>query len=237
MNHLPTASTLDPKAAHDYVGAGRPDGEETFERAMRHSRHVRRLRVALPVGLAVLLIGLALATWLDPLRMLYRLPGEIGPVVISGTKITMSQPKLSGYTRDSRWYELNARAAAQDLRRPDFVELQEIRAKLEMQDKTTMHLTAADGLFDRKAGVLTLSRDIVLTSSSGLRVDLVHAVVDTNTGNIVSDRPVEVRSQDAQLNGNRLEVTSSGEVVRFDGGVTMILQPAKGGGAAGSAQQ
>jgi lipopolysaccharide export system protein LptC len=232
MNQLPTASALDDRAARDYVGAGRPDSERTFDRAMRHSRHVRLMRVALPVSLAVLLLGLGVATWFDPLRILYRLPGEVGNVVISGTKITMSQPKLSGYTRDSRWYELTARAAAQDITKPDLVELHEIKAKLERQDRSTIHLTALDGLFDRKAGVLTLGRNIVLTSSTGYEIELSQAVVDTNTGNVVSERPVEVRMQQGQLNANRLEVTSSGDVVRFEGGVTMTLQPANSGPAA-----
>lgn len=229
MNQLPTASALDDRTARDYVGAGRPDSEQTFDRAMRHSRHVRLLRVALPISLATLLVGLGLATWLDPLRILYRLPAEVGNVVISGTKITMSQPKLTGFTRDSRAYELTARAAAQDITKPDLVELYDIRAKLQMQDKSTVDLTAADGVFDRKAAVLTLGRNIVLVSSSGYQVQLSQAVVDTNTGNIVSDRPVEVRSEQAQLNANRLEVTSSGEIMRFDGGVTMVLQPANSG--------
>ena len=35
-----------------------------------------------------------------------RLPVDASGLVISGTKITMAQPKLSGYTRDSRWYEV-----------------------------------------------------------------------------------------------------------------------------------
>ena len=226
MNQLPTASTLDQMAPRDYVAAGRPDNGQTFRRALRHSRQVRLLRVAIPVALVVLLAGLTLATWLDPLRILYRLPGDAGNLVISGTKITMSQPKLSGYTRDARWYELTARAAAQDITKPDIVELRDIRAKLEMQDKSMMDLSAVDGVFDRKSGLLTLGRDILLTSSSGYEVRLSHALVDTATGNIVSDKPVEVRMQQGTLNANRLEVTSAGEVVRFDGGVAMTLLPA-----------
>ena len=226
MNQLPTASTLDHTAARDYVGAGRPDNGAVFRRAMRHSRHVRVLRLALPAALLLLLGGLTLATWLDPLRILARLPGDAGKLVISGTKITMSQPKLSGYTRDARWYEVTATAAAQDITKPDLVELQDIRAKLEMQDKTMMNLSALDGVFDRKGGILTLGRDILVTSSSGYEIRLSHAVVDTASGNIVSDKPVEVKMQQGILHANRLEVTSAGEIVRFDGGVAMTLHPA-----------
>ena len=63
-------------------------------------------------------------TYFNPLRMLGKLPVDIGNLVISGTKITMEQPHLSGFTRDARAYELTADAAAQDLTKPDIVELQ-----------------------------------------------------------------------------------------------------------------
>ena len=76
-------------------------------------------------------------SWLDPLKVLVRLPIDAGRLVISGTKITMEAPKLSGYTKDRRWYELTANAAAQDITKPDLIELNEIRAKIEAEDKST----------------------------------------------------------------------------------------------------
>ena len=63
---------------------------------------------------------------------------------------------MSGYTRDSRAYEFTARAAAQDITKPDLVELQGIRAKVELQDKSVMEMTAATGMFDTKSEILTL---------------------------------------------------------------------------------
>jgi len=209
---------------HPGLRAGRPDGAPTFRRALRHSRRVRFLRVAVPVGLGVLVLGLALSTWLDPMRILERLPIRAEGLVVSGTKITMAAPKLTGYTRDQRWYEVTAKAAAQDITNPNMVEMTGILAKLEMQDKTTMNLTALDGLFDRKQGTLTLGRDIVLRSTSGLEVLLDNARVNTETGHIVSDRPVEVRMEQGTLNAKRLEVIDSGELIRFGGGVVMNLK-------------
>ncbi len=61
-------------------------------------------------------------------------------------------------------YELNARAAAQDITKPDFVELSDIRAKIETKDRTPINLTAVDGLYNRKSGMLKLSRDVLLTT-------------------------------------------------------------------------
>ena len=174
---------------------------------MRHSRRVRMLRVALPGDDRACSPALTLVRWLDPLRVLARLPTEAGKLVISGTKITMEAPKLSGYTRDSRWYEMTARSAAQDITKPNIVELSEVRAKIETEDKSTMDLSAVDGTFDRKAGMLTLDREIVLRPPAATRFASNEAVIDTGTGD---DRFRTSRSRcdptRAPLNANRFEV-------------------------------
>ena len=184
---------------------------------------MRKLRVAIPVLIVMILGGTVLVRWIDPLRVLVRLPNDAGRLVISGTKITMESPKLSGYTRDQRWYELNAKSAAQDITKPDMVELQEIRAKIQTEDKSTIFLSSKDGLFDRKAGILTLNHNIVLKSSSGFEMHLEEAVVDTGNGEVVSNKPVSVFAQDATVNADRLEVAKSGEIVNFIGNVVMNL--------------
>jgi lipopolysaccharide export system protein LptC len=208
-----------------FAVTGRTDSERVFRRARRHSRFVRLLRVALPVLIALILGGFMLSTWLDPMRILARSPIDPGKLVISGTKITMQAPKLSGYTRDARSYELIARSAAQDITNPNVIELHDIRAKIEAEDKSMMDLTAKDGLYDRKAGILSLARDIKLKSSSGYEVLLSEAVVDTGSGEVVSKKPVEVRMLQGVLNANTLEVIKAGEIIVFEGQVVMNLPP------------
>jgi len=207
-------------------------------RAARHSRRVRFFRIAIPVVIVLMLGITVLVSWLDPLKVLVRIPINAGQLVISGTKITMEAPKLSGFTRDHRSYELTARAAAQDITKPDLVELHDVRAKVEAEDKSTLFLAATDGHFNRKANVLTLRRDISLKSSSGYEMRLDEAVVDTASGEIVSDKPVQVITQQGTLNAERLEVSRSGEIVRFLGGVVMNLEGLgeAEGGAPGAAE-
>jgi len=196
-----------------------------FRRARRHSRRVRLLRVAIPLVLVIGIIATTLAVYFNPLRTLAKLPVSVGGVTVSRSGVTMIEPKLGGYTRDERRYELSAIAATQDLLKRDVVNFEEPRASLEMADGSTINMRAATGSFDRKANVLTLNRDIVLTSTSGYEAHLSQAAVDVAGGNIVSDEPVEVISQQGTLRGNRLEVKKSGEIVRFDNGVTMVLMP------------
>ena len=115
-------STVDERGASGFT-TSRPDNHAIFLRARRHSRVVRTLRLAIPIGSALLLAMIFLVSWLDPIRMLARLPTATGNLVISGSKITMEAPKLAGFTKDARAYELSARAAAQDITNPDVVEL------------------------------------------------------------------------------------------------------------------
>ncbi len=214
-------STVDELGARGF--AARPDNQAIFMRAKRHSRMVRLLRVLVPVGTAVVIAGITLVSWLDPMRILARLPTAQGHLVISGTKITMEAPKLAGFTKDGRSYELNARAAAQDITKPDIVELHDIRARMEAQDRTPINLTAVGGVFDRKSGILKLAKDVMLKTPS-YEVILEEAIVDTTTNNIVSNKPVQVRMLQGVVNSKRLEIDKGGEVVRFVGGVTMTLE-------------
>jgi lipopolysaccharide export system protein LptC len=216
-------ATIDEVGARGFAASSRPDNQQIFLRAQRHSRRVRILRIAVPAGTVAVLAAITLVSWLDPMRILSRLPTAGGQLVVSGTKITMQSPKLAGFTRDSRPYELNARAAAQDITNPDVVELTDIRAKIESSDKTPITVTAIDGIYNRKSGILKLNRDIVLTTPS-YQVDLTEAVVDTANNNVVSDKPVQVKMLQGTVNAQRLEVAGGGEVIRFIGDVRMTLQ-------------
>jgi lipopolysaccharide export system protein LptC len=204
---------------------GRARGDRVFRAARRHSRLVRFLRLAIPVGvLAVCLGSIAITVLSNPLRLLSKLPIDIGSLVVSGSKIMMQQPRIAGFTRDKRRYELTAQAAGQDLGKPDLVELQGIRAVMETKDQGAYETTARAGLFNAKIEQLTLSDNIVVTSSSGYRALLSEAVVDVRAGKITSEKPVEVTSATGSVTANRLEITDSGELVRFERGVTVLLR-------------
>jgi lipopolysaccharide export system protein LptC len=201
----------------------RGSAERAFRAARRHSRMVRVLRITLPLAVVLALVVVTLMTYFNPLRMLAKLPIDVGNLVVSGTKITMEQPRLSGFTRDGRAYEVTAVAAAQDVTKPDIVELHDIRAKVQLQDKGALQMSAATGIYDTKAETLKLERDIVLISSTGYECRMSEAVIDTRKGNVLSQHPVEVKMLQGTLNANRLEVVESGALVRFDGGVDMVL--------------
>jgi lipopolysaccharide export system protein LptC len=200
----------------------RGGSDRLYRRAKRHSRWVRFLRACLLLAIPAVLVAVAIQNYLPPIDGL-RLPGEIGNMVIKGTKITMQQPRLNGFTSDSRAYEFTANTAAQDITKPDLVELQQIRAKVEMADKSLVHMWADTGLYNMKADMLNLQDNIHLVSSTGYEARLSQALVDMGKGTVVSDEPVWVKLLNGELNSKGLVIADQGEVLRFTD-VTMILQ-------------
>lgn len=222
MSRVITARN-DPEATRAYWTMSRGDADRAFHAARRHSRAVRILRIAVPAGVAVGIIIITLITYLNPLRMLAKLPINLDNLVVSGTKVTMEAPRLTGFTHDARAYELTADTAAQDMTKPDIVELRNIRAKVEMQDKSSINLSAVSGIYDSKGETLRLEQNILLNSSTGYQGRLSEAMIDIRKGNVVSEHPVEVKMLQGTLTANRLDIVDSGDLVRFHGGVVMDM--------------
>jgi lipopolysaccharide export system protein LptC len=203
----------------------RGDVERLYRSATRHSRHVRWLRIGVMASIALTLAAVVIADYIPPIGG-FRLPGELGNLVIKGTRITMAAPRLTGYTTDSRAYEFNATSAAQDITKPDLVELAQLHAKMEMQDKSSVAMSANSGIYDMKSELLTLHDNIALDSSTGYEGRLSEAVVDMRKGTVTSDQPVWIKMLDGVLNAKGLEVAENGSVMRFND-VALTLQPRK----------
>ena len=198
--------------------------EARFAIAARHSRIVRVLRVAVPAAVVLSMAAIILVSIFNPFRMLLpKLPIEMDNLVVSGTKITMESPHMSGYTPDQRPYEVWAKTATQDVTDPDHVDLRTLRAKLLMEDQSTVTLDALNGLMDNKQQLLDLHKDIYLQTSTGYEAWLRQAFVDMAKGTVTSDEHVDVKWADGTVSSDRLRITGGGEVVRFEGNVVMNI--------------
>ena len=199
--------------------------EARFAVAARHSKHVRLLRKAVPAAILASMLVIVGVSIFNPFRLLAKLPFDVGNVVVSGTKITMQSPHMAGFTPDRRPYEVTARTAIQDVTNPNFIELETLKAKVEMEDKSTVLMDARRGYFKNREQLLDLHEDILLRSPS-YEARLTEATVDMGKGTVISDKPVNVKMIDGVLDAQRLEITGKGELMIFHGGVTMHLNPA-----------
>jgi lipopolysaccharide export system protein LptC len=194
-----------------------------FASAARHSRLVRILRIAVPATVVLAMASIvAVSTFLNPFSMI-PVKVDSGNLVVTGTKITMEAPHMSGFTPDQRPYELWAKTATQDITDPDHVDLNDLRAKVLMEDQSTLFLDARTGRFDNKQQQLDLHKDIFLRTSTGYEARLNSAFVDMNKGTVSSDEHVDVKLTNGTLTADRLRITEGGDVIRFEGNVVMHL--------------
>src|ERR1700710_2159354 len=195
-----------------------------FAIAARHSRLVRVLRIAVPTVVVLAMAGVVAISIFNPfLALMKQLPVDMDNLVVSGSKITMESPHMSGFTPDQRPYEVWAKTAMQDLTDPDHVEMKTVRAKVLQEDRSTVTMEARTGLFDTKANLLDLRKDIFLQSSTGYEARLSQALLDIGKGTVTSEEPVDVKLLNGTLTADRLRITEKGALVRFEGHVVMNL--------------
>jgi lipopolysaccharide export system protein LptC len=204
---------------------GGSDRDRAFRAAMRHSRMVRFYRGAIPVGLILIMLTIAAAAYFQPLKNYIKLPVDPGRVVVSNGRLNMESPKLDGFTRDGRPYKLTASGAAQDLTNPGVLELKDVRARLTMQDKNTVDVSAATGIYDTKGDTMVLKTDVVVTSSAGYSVRMNEANIDVKSNRMVSDKSVEVTLSNGTIKSKRMDVSENGDLMRFTGDVDTYLVP------------
>jgi lipopolysaccharide export system protein LptC len=197
--------------------------EARFATAARHSRMVRILRVAVPAAVALAMAGVIGISIFNPFRLIPKIPLDMGNLVVSGTKITMESPHLSGYTPDQRPYEMWAKTAVQDVTDSNHVELNKVRTRLLMQDGSTVFLDSLTGLFDNKGQTLDLYKEIFLKTTSGYEARLTQAHIDMGKNTVDSDQHVDVKLTNGTLSSDRLHITGGGELIIFEGNVVMHL--------------
>ena len=186
-------------------------------------------RIGLPIAVVIGLAAVGAATYFKPMQVFDKMPSVSGKLAVQGSKITMELPRIAGFTRDKRSYELNAETAVQDITSPDIVELQNLRARLEMQDKDVVNITANSGTYSTKADKVVLRDQVVVTSQQGYKAVLREAAIEMKKGNVVSEHPVDITLPNGWLKSNRMEIVDSGDVVRFDRGVVLYIEADKGG--------
>ena len=170
-------------------------------RARRHSAQVRWLRRAIPLGAAAAGLAIVVGTWLNPFADL-GVSVSLGSIGVSGSKVTMESPRLSGYrSKDNRPYVVTAKAALQDVRKPFVIELQSMLGRLTTDESGGLaHIEATAGIFDTQKESLDLSQHIRLWTDKGQEARLTSAHVDFKAGTMHSREAVTVTMPTGSIN-------------------------------------
>jgi lipopolysaccharide export system protein LptC len=214
-------------AGHHRISIRNPAQQAAaFAAARAHSRRVRWLKRAIVVGSGVLLVAAIAYAWFDPFA---RLPKDVSlsRATFNGTRITMEHPRLSGFRKDGRPYQLVARSGIQDIRKPTIIELNEIDATIKVNDKDTIRVSAPAGVFDSSADRMRLSKSgsdarIRFRGSSYL-ILLDSAAINFKSGDVISQDPVSVNMASGTIDANGLKVEDNGKRIIFIGNVRSML--------------
>jgi lipopolysaccharide export system protein LptC len=198
---------------------------EAFQDAARHSKRVHFLRRVLPIIGGIIVVLVTLWLWLDPLSYVRELPIGVGALKISGTKLTMEAPRLTGFSKDGNPYSVTAESASQDLTKTGTIELANIVGKFTSQDRGETVLKAKSGVYDSKEEKMRLYGDIHIDSKEGGYSGLLHdAVAEPKKGTMRSDNPVAITFNEGNLRSDNVQILDHGKSAIFEGNVVVNLK-------------
>ncbi len=228
MNDIPSLATNAASSLRAF-GDARAEGiayrerqKKAFAIARRHSRLVIFLRAAIPAICFVAVIALIMFTFFNPFRKSVPVV-TVSTVGISGTKVTMQLPKLSGYKKDLRSYNVTAETAVQDVKRPTIIELIKPDATIELEKQRYAHVLAATGVYDTSAEKMTMEGGVTVKTDTGYDIRMSDARADMKAGAIVTDKPVKVQMQNGTIEADTMEVLDSGKSIFFRGHVVTFF--------------
>jgi lipopolysaccharide export system protein LptC len=195
---------------------------EAFDRAEKHSRRVRRLKVILPLFAVVLAVGFAGYSFIStPAPIAIETEGS----AFAEGKLVMNSPKLEGFTKDGRPYSVNATRATQDYDRQDIINLDGIDAKMPVEKENWARVEAVGGVYDRTANTLDVPTDIVVTTTDGMVAKLKSAFLDIANGSLKSNTPVDIQSHGSKVTADSMTVLENGKRVIFETRVRVYIDP------------
>jgi lipopolysaccharide export system protein LptC len=193
-----------------------------FPEALRHTARVTRLRRFLlwGVGGSVVIVGLGLLA--SSLRLL-PVDLNLARVALKGTRIVIETPKLVGYRKDGRPYEVRARVGVQDITKPDIFDLDGLDVRIETSGAAAVVLTAAKGVYNTKNDRADMSGGVNIRDDKNFDMRMESAVMDLKASVMTSDKPVTLKIDGGEVVANAVEFAQKERRATFSGGVRSVL--------------
>ncbi len=196
---------------------------DAFDRARRHSRRVRLLKIGLPaVATVMVVIGIGAA------YVARSLPGELSfaSSTLEDGRLVMQDPRLSGSDSRDRPYSMTARRAIQSVAgSTSGVDLEGVRADIAVDDSTNATVQAGNGFYDVASERLRLFDDIEVDTTSGIAIRLSQAEIDLGQRSMQGQGPVVITTPNQRLESGSVVIEEGGERLSFGGRVKLTLLP------------
>ena len=199
-----------------------------FKSAVRHTRLVGLLRKLLPVLAVLILASYFISSRLAVGVSIGDMTASVSGFEVTDGNLRMVNPKLEGADKKNGKYVIGADYADQDIKNPNLIKLNAIKADLAAADGGWSRMAAARGLFDNKTGRLVMRDKITIATSSGVSGELKHASLDTKNQILRSHRPVSFVLPNGTVKANALTFYSAQHTLTFRGKVVVhFVRPEK----------
>jgi lipopolysaccharide export system protein LptC len=211
-----------PPVGRDRLAGLTAHRESAFPEALRHSARVTRLRrwILWGVGGTVALVGLGLL--ISSLRFL-PVDLNLARVALQGTRIVIESPKLVGYRKDGRPYEVRARVGAQDITKPDVFELEGLDVRVETSGDGAVTLTAPKAVYSTKVDRADMSGGVDITDRKNFDMRMDAASMNFKEAVMTSSAPVTLKIDGGQVDAEHVEFLQKERRATFTGNVRSVL--------------
>ncbi|KAF2991098.1 hypothetical protein MJC1_01830 [Methylocystis sp. MJC1] len=211
-----------PPGGRDRLAALTARRESAFPEALRHTARVTRLRrwILWGVGGTVGLVALGLVA--SSLRFL-PIDLSLSRIALKGTRIVIETPKLVGYRKDGKPYEIRARVGVQDITTPELFNLDGLDVRVETEGVAPVVLTAAKALYSAKDDRADMSGGVAIFDKKNFDMRMESAAMDFRASMMTSDKPVTLKIDGGQVVADSVEFAQKERRASFSGNVRSVL--------------
>lgn len=211
-----------PRKSRDRLSALTERRESAIPDAMRHSARVTRLRRWMLWGVGGIVALVALALLISSLRFL-PVDLSLNRVALNGTKIVIEAPKLVGYRKDGRPYEIRAKVGAQDMTKPNVFDLEKLEVRAENTADNAIILTAEQGVYNANKDHADMSGGVTIRDEKNFDLKMDAAQMDFKAGVMTSDKPTRLRFTGGEVSADAVEFSQKERRATFTGAVRSTL--------------
>ncbi|WP_343080339.1 hypothetical protein [Ostreiculturibacter nitratireducens] len=193
-----------------------------------HTKLVFWLKILLPLGaLAILSTLFLLSRSIDPEDAI---PYAEVDVEELAREQRLSAPEYAGVTTDGAAVTVTAAAARPDAQDSRRVSATGIHAVMDTANSLKAVLSAAEGVIDTGASMLTLSGSVDISTSTGYHVAAPHVTSALDRTEVIADGPLAAEAPYGKLEAGSMELRADpeaegGNVLIFKDGVKLVYEP------------
>lgn len=206
----------------------------------RHTSRVQFLRRTFPVLAGVLLVLVVMWPLLNELHLNYRSKLSQTRLKVEEIALTMpaagqplqlqiKKPEYIGKDENGRPYTVTADKVVQDGMKPgaSIMNLEQPTASMILDDtsREKINVEANTGLYNPDTRTLDLDGDVVITHSTGYKLNAENLHVNLSEGRSQTEQPVSGDGPNGTLSGEKLELLDKGEHIILHGKSKVTLLP------------